>query len=492
MKSFTSCLITICLLITMSANGFTTTAQQSNKEQDPFATPRAKQKEFLDNLPESIKRGASPEAREAWEKLTPQQREEVKTRVDKIFAEAKEKAEKEHKDKGAKPAQKVERKAWKDIMKGKQTSNGIDVTMRFTDQQGGEKFIKAKEEEGVVAAQSEERSVVTAQRPACDYCEEPCYDCDPDPCYDCYPTPTPTPTPAPTPTGEDADGDGLPESFENQLADAFTPIYHVSGYESDHFATFANSVTQTIQQRLGPNPFSYFRVTPLGFAYNYNNQLVSVLRIDYLALWDEDSGLAGGGNCEAFPGLTAFEGILGHELDNERSAVLVAAPVGNQTYNLNPWAYSAYSYYTAAHEYAFNDKSRYADFWTNPVPAGLHIHLALSLSKHATYTFNPDFLTLIPDYIIYSIIAGVDYYCYRSTFDGDFGYNDLACLAAMYYAYGALYGCAVERFYDQGGRFADTRINVGEPNQPINGAAFIRDNTQRSAYLYSKLVNPVF
>jgi hypothetical protein len=122
----------------------------------------------------------------------------------------------------------------------------------------------------------------------------------------------------------------------------------------------------------------------------------------------------------------------------------------------------------------------------------LHIHLALSLSKHATYTFNPDYLSLIPDYVIIPALTALEYACYESTFNFDLEWSDLYCLASMYYVNGLFFGCAVERFVDQGGSFAQTRINVGEPNQPINGAYFIQDNTQRSAYLYSKLVNPVF
>jgi hypothetical protein len=273
------------------------------------------------------------------------------------------------------------------------------------------------------------------------------------------------------------------------VADSFTPFYHVSAYEPDNFATFADSPTQTVQQVLGKTPFSYFRVQPLGFAYNAWGQLVSVLRIDYLTLWDHDSGLMTGGNCSAYPPLNSLAGSVAHAFDNERSAVLVAAPVGGYAYNLNASAYSAYSYYTAAHEGEPNDKSRYADFPNNPIPAGLHIHLALSLSKHGTYTFNPDYISLVPDYVIWGIVAGVDYYCYRSTFDYDFGWNDLACLAATYYAYGLIYECAVERFIDQGGQYAQGRVNVGEPNNPINGSNFIRDNAHG---LYGKLVNPVF
>ncbi len=33
----------------------------------------------------------------------------------------------------------------------------------------------------------------------------------------------------------------------------------------------------------------------------------------------------------------------------------------------------------------------------------------------------------------------------------------------------------MERFQDQGGIYANTRINVGELNQPLNGSNFIQD-----------------
>lgn len=481
MKRLFSVLITLSILITLTAGGSTSSAQRAGEDTpSPFASPRTKQPGFKDKVPQGLRRGASPEAKEAWEKLTPEQRAEVKARVDKSIAEAKAKHDREKEEKRA---QKAERKDWKDILKGKDVESLPDSPLYFTDKHGrGGKVVKGKDREPVIDAQR-------------------CYDCDPvdDPCVDCYPdptptpyqpTPTPTPVPTPVPTGgPDADADGLPESFEDAVADSFTPIYHVSAYEADNFATFVNSPTQIVAQRLGPNPFSYFRVQPLGFAYNYWGQLVSVLRIDYLTLWDRDGGLVTGGNCAAFPGLTAMAGINAHEIDNERSAVLVAAPVSGYAYNLNPSSYSAYSYYTAAHEFAPNDKSMYADFPTNPIPAGWHLHLALSLSKHATYTFNPEYLPLAPDYAIAGALAAVDYYCYRSAFDYDFGWNDVACLAAQYYAYGALFECAVERFFDQGGRYADTRINVGDPNNPINGATFIQDNSKG---LRDKFDIPIF
>lgn len=488
MKRFLSILVTLSILAAATVGVSPTSAQQPAADPaEHFTSPGANRPDSIKKKDhETIRRGATPEAKAAWDKLKPAERDQIKKRVDKAIVEAKAKHQREKEERRA---QRADVKNWKDIIKGKTADAPPDSPLYFTDKHGGNgRVVRAKERES--AAGPDE--TIDAQR---------CYDCDvpPDPCYDCdpgptpyptpYPTPTPTPVPTPVPGGDDADADGLPESFENTVADSFTPIYHVSAGEPDNFATFYDSPTQAVQQSLGKTPFSHFRVQPLGFAYNYWGQLVSVLRIDYLTLWDHDSGLVVGGYCSIFPPLSAFAGSYNHTIDNERSAVLVAAPVSNYTYNLNPWAYSAYSYFTAAHENTFFDHSMYADFPTNPIPAGLHIHLAQSLSKHATYTFNPDYMTLVPDYVVAAAVAAIDYYCYRSVFDYDFGWNDALCLAAIYYAYGAINECAVERFVDQGGQYAQGRVNVGEPNRPINGANFIRDNTHG---LYGKLVNPTF
>lgn len=155
-----------------------------------------------------------------------------------------------------------------------------------------------------------------------------------------------------------------------------------------------NTQFQVLLQRYGQTPLIYYRVQPLGFDYNYYGQLVSVLRIDYLTLIDHDSGLVTGGDCDIFPGLNELEGMQAHDIDDERSVVLVAAPVYGYYFNQDPMAYSAYSYFTTAHENTLTDKTRYYDFPYNPIPAGLHINLALSLYKHGTYAFNPDYLPI--------------------------------------------------------------------------------------------------
>jgi hypothetical protein len=395
-----------------------------------------------------------------------------------------------------KPEQRQAPVGWRDIIGGRQTtadSGGSDVTLLFSQRGGNRQFVRGRELQGSPMPRSSQptgstRAPIerkgsqitksgappsrTVRGHALSFASATA------------PLRKSALVKASTSTVQwsDGDGDGLPDDFENTLADAFTPYYHVSAYEGNSFVTYGSNQSE-VTQYFGPNPLSYFRVKPMGHTHNAWGQLVSVLQIDYLTLWDWDGGMVTGGACFGIGGSGS------HSIDNERSAALVAAPVGDYSYNFDPWAYAAYAYYTAAHEETFLNKSRYHNIGYSPVPAGWHLNLALGWSKHATYTFNPDFLPLIPDWLIYSIISSIDYWCYDWTFWDGVDWQDLACLAAMFVAYNSLYGCAVERFIDQGGRFADPRINVGEPGSPMNGAGFIHDN-QRD--LYSKLVNPVW
>jgi hypothetical protein len=282
----------------------------------------------------------------------------------------------------------------------------------------------------------------------------------------------------------DGDTDGLDDGFESAVADAFTPVYHVSANEHPFtgFARFADAPTQAVVElRSNPPvpPISHFRVQPLGFGTTNTGQQVSVLRVDYLTLWNWDDGLDITSACRAdlifvggFIGFNAsmiLEGLQAHEIDNERSAALLAAPVpAPGVFNTDPWAYSAYSYYTAGHEGTFTDTSAYFDP-SQPVPAGWHINLAHSRAKHATYTFNPDFYPLIPAWLINLSYATVQYL--YDTYQIDWWYY-LALLALLD---GVFFLCFVEHFTEMGGYFADPRINVGEPGRPINGSSFIAD-----------------
>jgi hypothetical protein len=297
----------------------------------------------------------------------------------------------------------------------------------------------------------------------------------------------------------DADADGLPESFEGQLADAFTPEYHVSGGEEPGtgMALFQDGVPQTVRETRPPTPpISHYRVQPLGFSKASDGSVVSVLRIDYLTLWNRDDG-PDSVTCDIDVGLLGglvgvdllhmFEGLLAHRLDNERSAVLVAAPTTVPSFNLDPSAYRAYAYFTTAHEGdPVFDQSTFIVPGT-PVPANSHILLALSRSKHGTYTFNPDFYPLFPADIIGIVYAEID--LLRATeVIGDVLYLVLNEIADTLF-----FGCAIERFEEQGGQYAQTRINIGEPlGHAINGSGFIEDDSKDALHLRSKLTGNLF
>ena len=279
----------------------------------------------------------------------------------------------------------------------------------------------------------------------------------------------------------DADADGLPNDFENRVADFFTPFYKVSTGEPNNFATFADTPDLTVSQIFNPyfppSPTSSFRVTPYNIGY-LNNQLVGVLRVDYLTFWDRDSGLAGGGFCYAAPFGLEFilSGLYAHEKDYERSAVLIAAPTVNGTFNTDPNAYSLYYMYTAAHEFSPTEQVTYVDFSGSPAPATQgHVPLALTRSKHGTYPFNPDYLPLIPSWIINDVLWQIESYC--NCYYDPYCYYDLnreiQCAILYSTAYSFFFDCVVERYGETAGRFAGLRSNVGELHAPINNSRYI-------------------
>lgn len=146
----------------------------------------------------------------------------------------------------------------------------------------------------------------------------------------------------------------------------------------------------------------------------------------------------------------------------------VAAPAPSSKYDSNLQNYKVYEVYTAAHEGTFFDQSRYYNLQT-PYPFDSHIKLALSRSKHATYTFNPDYFPLTPRYVIVSAYASASAAYYNHSINI---YRYLALLAIFDSTF---FGCLIDRFQNQGGVYANTRINVGELSQPINGSSFIQD-----------------
>jgi hypothetical protein len=300
----------------------------------------------------------------------------------------------------------------------------------------------------------------------------------------------------------DDDGDGLPDGFENQLADEFTPYYHVSTNEPDHFARFGDFLPETVTQAFSPYPpISHFRVTPLGFSGDHS---LAYLRVDYWTLWDHDSGFQYDLFCQSnvyFSSSYLSTDIVylidlvvqmnsDHPLDNERSAVLVAAPVqdpGNPSFSSDPAAYSALAFFLAAHENEIGDNSVIL-YPPQPIPATgpSHIELALARSKHASYAFDPsnpsfpDGLPLVPWYIIFGSYAFVDTLLFLGVICVE------EWLALQYALDVSFFSCIVEHFNDSGGSFAGTRINIGEVTQPLNGSHFIQ-----AGELYQKMTTAI-
>jgi hypothetical protein len=287
----------------------------------------------------------------------------------------------------------------------------------------------------------------------------------------------------------DLDQDGLPDAFETSVANNFTPYYGPSAGDQQQFATFANSVPISITSLVGTvPPFSYYRVQPLGLATDSHNNQLFALRVDYLTLWNGDGGLVGGGAVCAYSyvGLDqVVQQLSGHYFDAERSGMLLAAPAVNGGYNPDPNAYSLYTLYTAAHEGTFFDQSDYINI-SPAAPAGSHVELALSLSKHSTYTFNPDFFPITPAWFIDAYFTAFEILYEEGVI------SDLEYAYAIFLGEDVFYGCLVERFSDQGVTEANQRVNVGEPAHPINGSTFIQDDSSRALNLSDKLTNPLF
>ena len=263
-------------------------------------------------------------------------------------------------------------------------------------------------------------------------------------------------------SGADSDGDGIPDDLEAQLADAFTPAYHVSANENagTGFATFQDSVPMTVQTVNGSTPpISYYRVEPSDYIdaqYDPNSgQYVyhRYFRIDYLTLWNEDDGLVGSITCPLDVGWTlayavswmsAFygadlsaltTGLGGHPLDNEHSAVLLAVQVGgpsDMTIPLDYTQYSAVRYFAAAHEHTVTDRSSVFTP-SSPLPTNTHVEMYLSRSKHSTYFTNPDWAPILPDSIIAATESAISAYWYFEQWWVDYTYYDWCPVDEYYY-----------------------------------------------------------
>ncbi|HEX4960530.1 MAG TPA: hypothetical protein VF173_06805 [Thermoanaerobaculia bacterium] len=265
----------------------------------------------------------------------------------------------------------------------------------------------------------------------------------------------------------DADLDRLADKFEKRLANAFTPFYFVSAGDPDVFATFQDQSTLAIATLAQATPpISHYRVTPLGIKNG-----MGYLQIDYLTVWNRDEGLSVSNLCKVLlPALgLSIDGLGAHDFDEERSAVLVGAPVSGGTYSNDAATYKAFDYYLAAHEgVLIFDHSGYISP-TSPVPAGSHAALALSRSKHSTYPFNPDKFPIFRQEVIAATFAAIDAAFAQGAID------DTTYAALLYAANTVFFECVTERFTDQGGVYAGTRTNVGELTKPINGCSWIND-----------------
>jgi len=532
MKRTISILTALSIMLTLCSFNFRTSAQKTARDKETKEERLAKAlKANWDRLPPLAKLGASPEAKAAWDGLTNQEREDIKTKVHSILGKeiGKLKTDKE--------ARKAAIKRWKELRK-----TGDDVTLSFVGKDGKQKTVKAKKQE--VATMDDDPALAqatdkkengralslraAARKPAGTQKHADAQTLAA-PWDERWAAADMTHfnkasfnkasfrkasfgSPAAASQSVDADTDGLPESFEDALAENFQPLYHTSAGEVDNYSTFHDMTPQVVKDRFGQNPVLHYRVTPLYIRYNPHRYMYeSFIRIDYLTLWDHDSGLPDTLGCDVAPPFESIVENVGgpHIIDNERSALLVSAPVFDPYnawgFNLDANQYSALSVFTAAHEGEFTDQSAYHHFPQNPMWAGSHIELWHSLFKHATYTSNPNFHALLPEYVIFTNFFFVGYFFFNfyNPFCGDQFWNwSLECpdgdpwsspqfylyLAFVYYSVVVTFGCVVERFHEQGAQFANPRINVGETFQPINGSSFILDNTYS---LYNKLRSPL-
>lgn len=301
--------------------------------------------------------------------------------------------------------------------------------------------------------------------------------------------------------GTDSDGDGLSDSFESTVANLLNPVYHVSGGEASgtQFATFFDQTREAVAAVHGQVPIDHIRVTPLGF-YTHGAQQYVFVRLDYLTLWNRDDGLQVSAGCDVglsllgrllgFGAAELLEGVQNHELDNERAAILIAAPTSGNQLVQDPSQYKIVSFYAAAHEWTIFDHSTYLDAQgpfsgfddiVGPTNQGRHINLFLSRAKHSSNFGNPageSLFTYPEQAAVYSALSLL----YLNGTIGDIEYGYYLVLADV-----TLNVCITEKFTEAGGRFPQFTINVGEVSRPINGSHFILDPS-----LEPKLTVPIF
>jgi hypothetical protein len=403
-------------------------AQQS----DPFAEgAKSKLK-----LPKNAIVGSNAERKAAWDKLSETEQKQRLEQFKAIVEEAKAKA-----------------------LTNKQPEQISDTILTFTDNNRNRAFVNSRTKR--VESKSTNENSPNLFNPIA-YKK---------PCKGCLPASTKILT-------IDNDADGLDDGFETSLADGFTPLYHISANENSGtgFAVYNDSPVLGINQTFNANPvygpvtlLSYYRVKPYGIS-NINGVPHGLIQIDYLTLWNRDDGLLSGNLClTVAPTLGIILNEMGsHIFDKERSAALVAAPIVDGSYDTDFSQYKAYGYYTTAHEDSLGFDQSLLFNPLNPVNFNSHIELATSRWKHGTYPFNPNYLPIIWDSIILVTYLNIEIYYATG---GDYEvYLSLLNLADTVFFY-----CVVEHFEEQGGMFANIRINVGEPANPINNSGFIQE-----------------
>ena len=301
----------------------------------------------------------------------------------------------------------------------------------------------------------------------------------------------------------DSDGDGLTDAFEAAIASDLALYYHISAGEhtGTGFATFLDQTTEVANQVFGSTPpIVNYAVTPYGFATDNSGHEYAAVRIDYLTLWNRDDGLEVNGNTACIAGLAAelgplfgftttqiLQGVGGHVNDNERSALLAYAPTTNNQLVQDPTKYKLGGVYLAAHESTVFDHSEYYyptgpfSTWPSVVAAdgtSPHGEVFISRAKHSTYAQNPAGQSIVPYYqqaIVYGVLLGFLGDCIANAYDD----QDVFVCIIEYSIYAGeaatVFGCISESFTEQGGSFANRTINVGEPNDPLNGAHYILD-----------------
>ena len=470
--------LVISLLLVLSILAATTVTGRVSNGQTPNAGPKGAESlksKYKHKLPRNAVPGSTLERRAAWENLTQEQKQKLKAKIKANLDQAK--------LIGSKLEDPGEREELKPSLIDKQGNRKSETWRRQKKGDTPLLPIPASNEKATPPAQGAKASSPASKKETDQISKLRNHA-------------------GPSLFQSDADGDGFTEAFENQLADIFTPFYHISTNEPDHFARFGDFLPQTVIQTVSPyTPISHFRVTPLGFS---PGNTLSYIRVDYWTLWDHDSGLDFDFFCQLNVNLGSsyLSGDIvfiidlviqmnsDHNLDNERSAILLAAPVANPSnpsFSTDPFAYSAHAFFLSAHETEPGDNSVIL-YPVTPIPATgpSHIELALARSKHATYTFDPfdpsypDGLPLMPLSYIFAAYGIADALYFL-------GVICLAEYLALLYALDvSFFSCIVEHFGDSGGTFAPTRINIGELNQPLNASHFIQGGE-----LFTKMNNAI-